>query len=235
MKYRWLLFDADDTLFDYDAAESAALGKTFEENGYLCPDTWRLRYREINFSLFKAHENGTITPAALRTRRFELLFEEFGLPIPVAAFSKQYLSNLAGNAMLIKGALDVIRQLSPFFRMLIVTNGIADVQKPRIKKSGIMDYFEGLVISEEAGAAKPAPAFFDFAFRRMGHPPKKDVMLIGDSLTADMAGGINYGIDTCWYNRKKTVNDTILNITHEISDLFALFEIVGCTGCENTS
>ena len=128
--------------------------------------------------------------------------------------------------MLIDGVLEVISKLSPFYKMLLVTNGIADVQRPRMEKSEIIKYFEGVVISDEIGFAKPSTEFFDVAFSQMGNPPKKDVIIIGDSFTSDMEGGINYGIDTCWYNRNKNKNEFSLNITYEIFDLDSLLKIV---------
>ena len=226
MKYKWLLFDADDTLFDYNKAEFAALRKTFEENGLNCSDSCHMYYREINFKLFKKLEKGLISSAELRTKRFEILFREFGFQLHVEEFSKMYLYNLADNSMLIVGALEIIKKLAPSYKMLLVTNGIADVQRPRLKKSEIIKYFEDIIISEEAGAAKPATEFFDIAFYKMGNPPKKEVIIIGDSLTSDMAGGINYGIDTCWYNRNKIKNEFALNITYEIFELNSLLKIL---------
>ena len=112
MKYKWLLFDADDTQFDYNKAEFNALRKTFEENGLHCSDYCHERYREINFGLFKELERGVISSTELRTKRFELLFKEFNIPLPIRDVSKRYLFNLADNSMLIPGALDTVRELS---------------------------------------------------------------------------------------------------------------------------
>ena len=179
MKYEWLLFDADDTLFDYDKAEFTALRKTFEEKGLHCSESCHMRYREINFGLFRELEKGLISSNELRTKRFELLFREFDVHLSVKEFSKKYLYNLADNSILIKGALEVIDKLSSSHKMLLVTNGIADVQRARLEKSEIIKYFNGVIISEEAGAAKPATEFFDITFNKMGHPLKKDVMISG--------------------------------------------------------
>jgi 2-haloacid dehalogenase len=226
MKYKWLLFDADDTLFDYNKAEFIALRKTFEENGLHCSDTCHERYREINFGLFKELERGEISSSELRTKRFELLFREFNIPLHFRDVSKRYLSNLADNSMLIPGAEEIVRELSLSCKMLIVTNGIADVQRPRLEKSVILKYFDDIIISDEIGAAKPASKFFDIAFKQMGYPDKKEVMIIGDSLTSDMSGGINYGIDTCWYNPNRMINENGLNITLEVNELETLKSIV---------
>ena len=103
--------------------------------------------------------------------------------------------------------------------MLLLTNGLTDVQRPRFKASTIGHYFEDWVISEEVGVAKPDPRIFDIAFQRLGGPDRREVLIIGDSLTSDMAGGVAYGIDTCWYNPTGRAADPGLAITYQIQDL----------------
>jgi len=225
MKYKWLLFDADGTLFDYDNAEVTALKTTFENSGAYFSDLYHQRYRQINVGLFKDLEKGLISSVELRTKRFELLFSEFDIDVDVKEFSKFYLKNLSENSMLISGALETIRHLYPEHKMLLVTNGIADVQRSRFDNSAIKKYFEDIIISDEVGFAKPATEFFDTAFTSMGQPAKEDVMIIGDSLTSDMTGGVKYQIDTCWYNPSKVQNENNLNITYEIIELQELLKI----------
>ncbi len=226
MKYKWLLFDADDTLFDYDNAELFALKSTLEYFGIEYSSDCHLKYKQINKRMFTDLEQGLITSIELRTKRFKLLFSEFDINLEVETFSQTYLSNLSKNSMLIPGALDTIRSLHPEFRMFIVTNGIGDVQRPRFENSDIKKYFIDILISENIGVAKPAKEFFDVIYRMIGEPNKSDIMIIGDSLTSDMAGGINFGIDTCWYNPHQVKNVNNLNISYEISKLQELLKIV---------
>jgi putative hydrolase of the HAD superfamily len=226
MKYRWLLFDADGTLFDYDNAEYSALKQTSKFFGIKFSSAYHLKYRQINNSLFKKLEKGLVTPAELRTQRFKRLFAEFDIDLEIDSFSRMYLNHLSKNSMLIPGALDTIQALHPAFKMLVVTNGLAEVQRPRFEKSSLSPYFVDILISEDIGAAKPANEFFEAAFKKMGAPDKDKVIIIGDSLTSDMAGGLHFGIDTCWFNPWQTKNDVNLDITYEIKKLPKLIDIV---------
>ncbi len=200
MRYRWLLFDADGTLFDYDRAEAAALERTLAGVGFeLEPDT-RTIYHRINGALWKQLEGGTVDALTLRYRRFELLFAELGIPVAAAKkASERYLVELAACSELLPGAEDVVRELARSTRMALVTNGIADVQRPRFERSSIVHLFATLTISDELGIAKPDPRILDIALEALGSPPKDEVLMIGDSLTSDIQGGVNAGVDTCWY------------------------------------
>jgi YjjG family noncanonical pyrimidine nucleotidase len=219
MRYTWLLFDADGTLFDYDKAETQAIRQTFEQFGHPYLASYLACYRPINHQLWLDLERGAITPAALQVRRFELLLEALHLQGDPAAFSACYLQNLAGAWALIDGAEGLIRSLYQKYHMMVITNGLRDVQRPRLNASPIGKYFDDVVVSEEIGFAKPSAGFFDVAFARMNYPDKRRVLLIGDSLSADIQGGINYGIDTCWFNPKHLPRPEGLDIRYEIGFL----------------
>jgi YjjG family noncanonical pyrimidine nucleotidase len=225
--YPWLWFDADGTLFDYNRAEATALKNTFRslslpfEEGYL--DT----YRRINQGLWLALEQSEITPAALQSRRFELLLESLRLRGSAEQISSVYLAQLALCAELTEGAFEVLQALHGKSRIAIVTNGLQSVQRGRLAHSKIRDFIDELIISEEIGAAKPQPAFFEVAFSRTGNPPKSDVLIIGDSLSSDIRGGLDYGLDTCWYNPESAPRPTVLGqITYEIRRLTELLELL---------
>jgi len=226
MKYEWLLFDADGTLFDYNKAELLALKGTFKDFDVKFSDSYLQTYRQINNGLFKDFEKGLVSSLELRTKRFELLFSEYNIELGILDFSNKYLKKLSENSMLLDDALQTISKLYPDFKMLLVTNGLSDVQRPRFDNSKIKDCFEDIIISDEVGVAKPSTAFFDIAFKTMDKPDKNDVMIIGDSLSSDMAGGINYGIDTCWYNSQNDKNEHNINVTYEIHDLHEILKIV---------
>lgn len=227
MPYSTLLFDADGTLFDYERAETWALTETFNHYGLRFEPGHTQLYRQINDPLWDAFEQGTMTQKRLKVLRFELLFEALGHDVDAAAFSEAYSRQLGNATFLIDGAHDLVMALSGRHRLLLLTNGLADVQRPRFGASTIGRYFEEWVISEEVGVAKPDPRIFDIAFERLGRPPKDDVLIIGDSLTSDIAGGINYGIDTCWYNPAALDGIPALSATYEIRDLAQITAIVG--------
>jgi YjjG family noncanonical pyrimidine nucleotidase len=224
--YSWLWFDADGTLFDYVRAEELALAGAFAAANAEFAAPYLDAYRTINAQLWRALERHELTSAELPVRRFQLLLEALQLPGSAADFSALYLEQLALRADLIDGALEVIQALAPTHRFAIVTNGFQAVQRGRIERSPLKPYIHDLIISEEVGAAKPRAAFFEAAMQRLGHPPKADVLVIGDSLTSDMQGGVDFGLDTCWFNPLGEARPAHLPITYAIKHLRELLELV---------
>jgi YjjG family noncanonical pyrimidine nucleotidase len=222
--YPWLFFDADGTLFDYNRAEAAAFRKAFELLQIQFDESYLDTYQKINSQLWKALERHEITPALLRVRRFELLLEALKLTGSADDLNVAYVEQLGLCTDLIDGAYELLQILSKSSRIAIVTNGLEAVQRSRLMHSTIHPFITELIISEEVGAAKPHAAFFDAAFARTGNPPKSDVLIIGDSLTSDMQGGVDYGIDTCWYNPAAEYKPESLRITYEITQLNELLE-----------
>jgi 2-haloacid dehalogenase len=224
--YPWLFFDADGTLFDYNRAEATAFRKAFDSLPFPFEESYLDTYQKINRDLWQALERHEITPAVLRLRRFELLLETLQLSGSADDLSVAYVEQLGYCTDLIDGAYEVLQTLSRSSHIAIVTNGLEAVQRSRLTHSTIHPFITELIISEEVGAAKPHPAFFDAAFARTGNPSKSDVLIIGDSLTSDIQGGINYGIDTCWYNPGGEVKLGGLSITCEIKNIQELLELI---------
>ncbi len=227
MRYRWVLFDADGTLFDYEKAEERALRRTFEELGCAYVSNYAETYRTINGRIWTDFERGLISQSRLRTRRFELLFEAIQLHCDPEIFSTRYLLNLAQGTDLIAGADRVLESLYGRVGMVMITNGLAAVQRSRLARSEISGYFVDIVISEEVGAAKPDERIFDVAFERMNNPARKDVLIVGDSLASDIWGGNRYGIDTCWYNPSRKSPDLDVTIQYQIEHLSELLALLG--------
>lgn len=226
--YSWILFDADGTLFDYDAGERAALAQTLTRFGFTFDPVHLDAYRAINDRIWSDFEQGLITQELLKVRRFDLLFEACALaPAPdAAAFSALYLKNLSASSALLADAEPVVQALRGKVQLGLITNGLQSVQRPRLLHSAIGDAFSAIIISEEVGCSKPDPAIFDAAFRLMGNPRKDEVLIVGDSLSADIRGGLNYGIDTCWINRAgKPVMDGVTP-RYEIRTLGELLDIL---------
>jgi len=226
VRYDWVFFDADGTLFDYPAAEAAALRGAFAGCGLRFDSGVGPLYSEINAAIWREYELGEITQGRLRTERFERLFERLGMSADPAEFSRRYLVILGGQTALLDGAEAIVRGLHGKLGLLLLTNGLADVQRPRFAASAIGEFFSEIVISEEVGVAKPDPAIFDLAFDRIGRPPRSSVLVVGDSLTSDVAGGIAAGLDTCWYNPAGVANGHGVEPTYEIRSLADLLEIV---------
>ena len=224
MIYTWLLFDADDTLFDYPKAEASALRSTFEHFGQAFRPEFSRLYIVFNQQVWGEFERSETTPQELRLKRFRLLFEEIHATLAPEDFSPLYLANLARASDLLPGAAELLQALSVRHHIALVTNGLKDVQRPRLERSTIRPFIEKIFISEEIGAAKPDPAFFEAVFREIGCPPKDQVLIIGDSLTSDMQGGVNYGIDTCWYNPNGEITE--LPVTYQIKSPKQLLDIM---------
>ena len=224
MRYSWLLFDADDTLFDFAKAEANALKWTLDQSGLPFLPEYVHQYARCNQQVWQEFERGLVTSTELRVKRFRLFFDKAGLSADTAAASQLYLRNLAFGTDLQEAADEVVHGLKNTFHLALVTNGLKDVQRPRLERSSLRDCFEHVFISEEIGAAKPAPAFFEAAFSALGQPARESVLIIGDSLSSDMKGGLDYGIDTCWYNPQG--KSTSLPVTYQIKRLAELEELL---------
>jgi 2-haloacid dehalogenase len=224
--YPWLWFDADGTLFDYNRAEATALRNTFQTLTLPFEDSYLDVYRKINHGLWQALERQEITQAVLRLRRFELLMEALRMSGSAEQMSSAYVEQLSICSELMEGAYEVLQSFYGKSQIAIVTNGLQTVQRGRLEHSTIRGFISELIISEEIGAAKPGAAFFDAAFERCGRPLKSDVLIIGDSLTSDIQGGVDYGIDTCWFNPMGELKPEGVSITYEIRHLRELPEII---------
>jgi len=224
--YNWLLFDADGTLFAYDGAEDQALQNVFAHYKLPFSDITAETYKRINQAIWKRLEEQTVTLLQLRWQRFADLFSKLGISQDAVEFSKTYLHYLGQAADLIPGTLEVLEQLQGKFNLVIITNGITEVQLSRIKISGLDRFFPHVFTSEALGVFKPARGFFDAVFEEIGQPSKESVLVIGDSLSSDIAGGVGYGLDTCWYNPNGVENNQGIRATYEIKDLAQLLTVV---------
>ena len=226
-RYRWLLFDADGTLFDYDRAERAALEQALAQIGVALDPGHLATYRRINQALWQGVEKGEVTPGVVKVRRFELLLEAIRVAHSPTALSARYLECLANCSELVEDAAAVLGALHSKYRIAILTNGLTVVQRGRLGRSVIRHHVSDIIISEEIGAAKPAKEFFDTAFARLGNPSKHEVLMIGDGWVSDIQGAVEYGIDACWYNPGRKPRPNNYEITREIASLRELNDWLG--------
>jgi len=226
MKYKWILFDADGTLFDYDRAESEALRCTFQNFGYDFVTSYVALYEQINKQMWLEFEQGLITPDRLKVKRFEQLISKLDLNSDAHYFSESYLNYLSENAYLMEGAEELLKAITGKVGLVLITNGLKKVQRARFARSTIRRYFDHIIISEEVGAVKPDKRIFDVTFAKMNYPDKEKVLIIGDSLTSDIKGGNDFGIDTCWFNPKDQTHDQDVVINYEINKLEEVIEIL---------
>ena len=225
-RYSWLIFDADGTLFDFRSGETAALQSTTRRHGITYSSQLHEIYSAISAELWRQFELGEIPLKELRVMRFERLFADLEIDQQPESFNLDFMHALGKQTQLLPGAETTVRRLSSRFRLLLATNGIAVVQRSRFARSSIRRYFEDVVISDEIGVAKPQTEFMVEAFSRMDHPAKSEVLMIGDSLSSDIAGGVAFGIDTCWFNPDNLPLDGSPKPTYTIADLSEIDAIV---------
>jgi len=221
-KYQWLIFDADNTLFDYNKAEKNALLQTLNEFDIPYDSKEIIQsYHTINHAIWSQFERGILkSQQEIKLKRTEELFELLRVNKDIEKFADQYLYNLSLNGQLLKNALKIIQSLAKTHQLVIMTNGMSSVQKPRFRASPLHPYFKHIIISEEIKHSKPSVKIYDHAFMLMNQPEKSKVLMIGDSLTSDIQGGINYAIDTTWYNPNNIKAKH--SATYEINDLLQL-------------
>jgi 2-haloacid dehalogenase len=199
--YSIVFLDLDDTLLDFAAAEREALAGVFADFSLeLSPDAARV-YEEKNKALWKALERGEIDQGRLKVERFRQCFDELGWNVDPVAVSAAYIRRLGRCVMPLPYARAACAYLAAKYRLALITNGIAEVQHPRIRASPFASLLELVVVSEEAGCGKPDPAIFGYACERLGFFDKAAMIMVGDSLASDVQGAENFGIDSCWLNR----------------------------------
>lgn len=197
--YRGFLFDADNTLFDYDLAEREALTETIlEALPGVNLESALASYRTINAGFWKRFEEGAVSLEELKPGRFRILLEELGADGDPAAISGHYLGRLAGKPHMVPYAREVLESLAARAPLCLVTNGLSPVQRGRLRKAGIDTIFKAVLISEEMGISKPDPAFFHRAAEALSLPPS-ELLCVGDHPSTDIRGALAAGFDACWY------------------------------------
>ena len=203
MTYKYILLDADDTLFDFQLAQERSLNEVFQKVGI--PLEHKKTYKEISHGLWAKLEKKEITLNELKASRFTLLLDQINHKTDIDV-EMLYENTLAAHDELLEGAREFLDIISKKYHLILVSNGMPNIQHPRLNSSKLKDYFEEIFISDEMGAQKPSKEFFDIVFNKI-KANKKDCLIIGDSLTSDILGGYNYKIDTCWLNFEKKTSD----------------------------
>lgn len=199
MPCKYVLLDADGTLFDFSKAERYAIRQILRDCGIEDPNAEEV-YSRLNLSLWKKLEKGLVTPERLKVQRFEEFFALYGIDRPANLAARQFLDGLAASCFVLPQSLGVLQELKRRnLRTAIVTNGYSRIQRRRLAASGLAPYVDAMVVSEELGVQKPDPAMIDHALRCLGCSDKSEALLVGDSLSSDMAAAANAGIRGVWY------------------------------------
>ena len=224
MKYTTLLFDLDNTLLDFTKAEENAIIKIMEKYGIEPTQENARLYSEINDEKWKALERKEITRERLLVERFEDFFKAKGVEADCEKVNLEYRVFLSQGRFLIDGALEVCKELQKKYKLYLITNGTKAVQDGRLNGTELRACFENVFVSEEVGFVKPEKEFFDYVFDRIEEKDKSRILVVGDSLSSDIAGAVNSGLDSCWFNRsaKHAENPA----TYEIFDIADLLPML---------
>ena len=217
MKYKAVLLDADDTIFDFKASERSAFTRTAEHFGF-SPELYPT-YHRINDGLWKALERGEVTKDRLRVKRYELLSEEAGLSYDPKEVTEYYSDRLAEGYFLMDGAIELLKALKGNMAVYLCTNGVSEVQRSRIAGTGIAPYLDGVFISEELGAEKPKKEFYDKVFALIPYK-KSQVIAFGDSPSSDIKGAAQCGIDSCIFRGESDL------ATYRVTELKKFLEVI---------
>ena len=225
-RYPYLLFDADNTLFDFDEANVSSFravcayaGLAFTPELFACFD----RHNNAAWARF---DRGELTKDETLRIQFREMSEELGIELDIEGCNRVRLEVLGRSTALVPHALEVVRELKKTHRVYLITNAVESVQRGRLGRSALAPLIEEALISEAAGAAKPSVEYFDYVFAHIDGITRENCLVIGDSLTSDIQGANNYGLACCWFNPKKAPKPESLRVDYEIRDLRELYGIV---------
>lgn len=226
MKFKYLLFDADNTLFDFDAAEHEAFYRMCAQHALPCSAEGYQLYHQINDRLWKELELGLCTKEFLLIERFRRWLREQGLTGDCAAMQSHYAAFLGESTLLLPGALELCRALAPHHEMYILTNAVASVQRTRFANSEIAPYFKDVFISETIGAAKPDPRYYEYVFRAVPGLTRENALVIGDSLSSDILGANNAGLPCLWFDPRGQSAPSDLRIDYRCTSLVEVLALI---------
>ena len=222
----FLFLDLDDTILDFHKAEHIALSKTLEQFGLTPTEAVLSRYSRINKEHWERLERGELTRAQVLSGRFLVLFQEMGYQVDPEQVARTYEKNLSVGHYFLPGAEAAVDALSKKYRLFLASNGTASVQKGRMTSANLYRFFEKVFVSQEIGHNKPAKEYFDACFAQIPGFDKSKAIIVGDSLTSDILGGINAGIATCWVNPGKKPCPAHMKPDYEIGYLYQLEELL---------
>lgn len=227
MKYQFLLFDADNTILDFDKAEQQALKLAFDKYNLPFDENVLQIYIQNNLALWKMFEQGKISKEQVLIKRFSNTFAQLGWQnVPVEDVASLYEQYLKLGFFEVEHAREVLEYFQDKCKLYLVSNGVAEIQRSRLAGSDMEKYFCRRFVSEDVGFPKPQIEYFNYCFQHIDNFDRSKALIVGDSLSSDIQGGINAQIDTCWFNFHKVQNTSNLQPDYTITDLRQLYDIV---------
>lgn len=229
MKYNIILFDADGTLLDFDKDERISINRVLSDlniDSAIELNTIADSFSEINKDIWKEYEKKLISLDELRVQRFIRLCSKFTLNVDPYELSSKFMSYLYDGGVVYDGVYQLLLKLKSSYKLVLVTNGVSEVQHNRFLNADIEKYFTEIIISDEIGFSKPERKIFEYALNKIGCKSLEKVLMVGDSITSDIKGANLLNIDSCWLNRNSLKNETKYVPTYEIKNITELFEIL---------
>ena len=224
--FEFLFLDLDDTILDFKKAEHIALSKTLAGFGLDPTQEVLSRYSQINRAHWEALERKELTRDQVLLGRFQVLFSEFSLQVDPEKVARTYEHNLGIGHWFLPGAEEAVERLSKKYKLYLASNGTASVQKGRMTSANLYRFFDKVFVSQEIGANKPAPEYFERCFAQIPGFDKAKAIIVGDSLTSDILGGQNAGIATCWVNPDHKAGRPDIRVDYEIEALSQLEDLL---------
>ncbi|MEY8338227.1 YjjG family noncanonical pyrimidine nucleotidase [Lachnospiraceae bacterium 62-35] len=227
-QFESILWDVDGTLLDFFSAEKEAIKSLFLEFGLgECTDEMLSCYSKINKKYWEKLEQGEMTKPQILVQRFEEFFKVEGIePSLGEGFNTAYQKRLGDTIIFCDNSKEIVASLQGKIRQYVVSNGTIVAQTKKLERSGFDKLMDGVFLSEQIGYEKPSKEFFDWVFQKIRPMDKNKVLIVGDSLTSDIAGGNRVGIKTCWYNPKALINDTSVKADYEIQNLGDILKLL---------
>lgn len=224
-KYTTLYFDLDNTILDFTSTEYNAIKQLLKLHNLPNSDDIIAKYSEINQSWWERFEKGEIKKQEIFAGRFKTFLQFYNLKGDAQQMAQDYFEFLAAGHDVVEGAEKVLKYLKENnYTVCITTNGVSRTQYRRIDECGLKDYFDYVFVSEDAGHQKPEKEYFEYAMANSAEKDKDKILVIGDSLSSDILGGINFGVDTCWFNAKG--KKASIKPTYEITNIMQICDIL---------
>ncbi|HEY4438798.1 MULTISPECIES: pyrimidine 5'-nucleotidase [Lelliottia] len=222
MKWDWIFFDADETLFTFDSF--GGLQRMFLDYSVTFTAEDFQDYQAVNKPLWVDYQNGAISALQLQHQRFQGWSER--LNVSPGALNEAFLNAMAEICAPLPGAISLLNALKGNVKLGIITNGFTALQQIRLERTGLRDHFDALVISEQVGVPKPDPRIFDYALEKAGHPARERVLMVGDTAESDILGGMKSGLATCWLNAHDRALPEGIEPTWTVSSLNELEQLL---------
>lgn len=221
-----VLLDLDNTLIDFNECARHSIINSFKKHGFTYTEKTFETFITENVKIWKRLEKGEITKPELRANRWNIILGKLGIDYDGTIIEEEFENGVAQGAYAVEGAYELLDYLYPKYELYIVSNGFRFVQESRLKIGDFRKYFKDIFLSEDIGVQKPAKEFFDYCFEKLNQPKKENVILIGDSLSADIMGGLNYGIDCVWFNKNADKLPADIKPTYTVNHLNEIISIL---------